>query len=461
MDRIKRTIRIMLLSVLCMAGVLIQTTVVSAASADNSLSTLTLSEGTLSPSFAYNVVNYTASVSADTANITVDAKASNQKASIQSGVGSYDLKEGENTIRIVVAAENGNLATYTIKVTRGGASTGSSDTSVDNIANTANTTDANTANATNGDAEGDNTADANVTTVTGADGYTVADKIPETEVPAGFTAATVTYQEKECPALKFEKGDVTLLYMVDAEKKGMLFVYDAQAGAVYPFVKLTAQDRYLILLQAPADDTLGEGYASAELSIDNKSVPSAVQNSALNTPDFYQVYGIDNEGNTGWYQYDSIGETYQRYQPVAVQETPDVTASEEYQFLQNAYNELSQKYSELKSRDTRFIAVLIVVIAVLLIVIVNLIIFRKDKGGRRKVDSYEEALDQFEDFDEEVEQKPKKKKEKKKRVARKNDIFDDEADIDFYEEETITKSAGARETSSSEDDLEIMDLNDL
>lgn len=470
MDRIKKTIKMMILSMLCLAGVLLQTTAVLAASADNSLSTLTLSEGTLSPSFVYNVVNYTASVSADTTNITVQAKTSNENAVIQSGVGSYDLKDGENTIRIVVAAENGNLATYTIKVTRGGTSAGTSAGTNDTAANTTDTSSNQTAGDNGTD---DDTVDAppegeEAPVVTGADGYTVADTIPEAEIPADFSQTTISYQEKDCPALQFDKGAVTLLYMVDAQEHGNLFVYDAAAETLYPFVRLTAQDKYLILLAAPADAALGEGYAQTTLTIGNKSVPSVCQNSTLGQPEFYQVYGIDSDGNAGWYQYDSVGETYQRYQQVTVVQETDPTESEEYQFLQNAYNELSQKYSDLKSRDTRFIAVLIVVIAVLLIIIVNLIIFRKDKGGRQSGEIFGDDEENFEDFDEEpefgsgskTEKAPKKTKEKK-RVRRKNDIFDDTDETDFFEEESLTKSVGAKDISSPEDDLEIMDLNDL
>lgn len=495
MYKIKKQIKVMTLAVLCLAGVLMCNVTVQAASADNSLSSLTLSEGTLSPSFQYNVVNYKASVGSGTNSIEVQAKTSNEKASIQSGTGTYDLKEGSNTIKVVVQAENGNLATYTVQVTK---EAGSGTTGTDGSQSGESDTDG----AADTPDEGSSETPA---VVTGADGYTVADSIPESVIPADFTQTTVSYLEEDRPALQYDKGEVTLLYMVNEENEGMLFLYDGQA--VYPFIKLSAQDKYLILLPVPAEAALGENYTSAELAIDNKNVPSAYQDAAAVSaaPDFYQVYGINSDGVTGWYQYDSAEGTYQRYQAIEPVEA-DEEISEEYQFLQKAYNDLSDKYSELKSRDTKYMAGLIIAIAVLLIIIVNLLLLRREKGGNlgkrqskeifdedvkekkekkkkskkeRRIDAeeiltgsgfYEKDEDSFADFDEEPdfrsgkrelrEKKDKKeKKEKKKRFGKKGDIFDD--GDDYFDEEMPLMGTNIEETPSLEEELEILDLNDL
>ncbi len=87
-------------------------------SADNSLRYLTISEGILSPEFAGNVVNYTATVPGDVTEVEIEAETANDDATIESVSGNTDLQVGENTIRIVVKAENGALATYTIELTR-------------------------------------------------------------------------------------------------------------------------------------------------------------------------------------------------------------------------------------------------------------------------------------------------------------------------------------------------------
>lgn len=87
-------------------------------SADNSLKVLTISPGTLSPEFSGPVTKYTAVVSNDVTSIAVTATPVNEKAVVESVTGNENLSVGNNTIQIVVKAENGVTATYTIAVTR-------------------------------------------------------------------------------------------------------------------------------------------------------------------------------------------------------------------------------------------------------------------------------------------------------------------------------------------------------
>ncbi len=87
-------------------------------SGDNSLARLSLSQGELSPAFAYGTTSYTAEVPYETTSVTVSAEASHAKAQIVSIEGDQNLEVGENTIRITVRAENEAVAVYTIKVTR-------------------------------------------------------------------------------------------------------------------------------------------------------------------------------------------------------------------------------------------------------------------------------------------------------------------------------------------------------
>ena len=87
-------------------------------SADNSLKSLTISPGTLSPNFQGSTVNYTATVANDVTNIAVSAVPVNANAVVESVSGNEGLKVGTNAIKVVVKAENGVTATYTIQVTR-------------------------------------------------------------------------------------------------------------------------------------------------------------------------------------------------------------------------------------------------------------------------------------------------------------------------------------------------------
>jgi len=101
-------------------------------STDANLSALTLSSGTLSPTFAAATTSYTASVTNATSSITVTATKSDVNASITingtpvtsgSASGSIALSVGTNTITVVVTAEDASTKTYTVTVTRAAVST--------------------------------------------------------------------------------------------------------------------------------------------------------------------------------------------------------------------------------------------------------------------------------------------------------------------------------------------------
>jgi uncharacterized repeat protein (TIGR02543 family) len=101
------------------------------------LSALSLSTGTLSPTFASGTTSYTASVSNATSSITVTPTVTQANATIQAKVGSGSfasvtsasasgslaLAVGSNTITVLVTAQDGTTtASYTVTVTRGVAS---------------------------------------------------------------------------------------------------------------------------------------------------------------------------------------------------------------------------------------------------------------------------------------------------------------------------------------------------
>jgi hypothetical protein len=102
-------------------------------SSDTTLSAITLSEGTVSPSFSAGQSNYTSSVAPSTENISLVATSTSPNANVLvnvndqqyilvgSGFESQDLElqTGINTVRIQVIAENGeDLQIYKIRITR-------------------------------------------------------------------------------------------------------------------------------------------------------------------------------------------------------------------------------------------------------------------------------------------------------------------------------------------------------
>lgn len=91
-------------------------------SSNNSLKSLSISEGTLTPEFNRATTSYEVEFADDfdinaLTSISVSAEKEDSKAKI-SGTGSYDLVEGENNLYVTVTAENGSQKTYTIKLNK-------------------------------------------------------------------------------------------------------------------------------------------------------------------------------------------------------------------------------------------------------------------------------------------------------------------------------------------------------
>ena len=86
-------------------------------STNNNLTSLSVSAGSLSPSFNANQTSYTVNVNNDVSSINITASLADSKASI-SGVGQKNLNYGDNNFPIVVTAEDGSKKTYNVNVNR-------------------------------------------------------------------------------------------------------------------------------------------------------------------------------------------------------------------------------------------------------------------------------------------------------------------------------------------------------
>lgn len=88
------------------------------ASTNANLSALSVTNQTISPAFNKDITNYSLTVPYSVSSITVNATKEDSKATL-TGTGSKSLSVGNNTIQVVVTAEDGvTKKTYTINVTR-------------------------------------------------------------------------------------------------------------------------------------------------------------------------------------------------------------------------------------------------------------------------------------------------------------------------------------------------------
>ena len=86
----------------------------------NTISNLTISEGTLSPAFSSNVNNYNVTVPNETTSIKLDATLTDNTSKFAEGFEpkEYTLQEGTNQLYIKVVSQKGNTNVYNITVIR-------------------------------------------------------------------------------------------------------------------------------------------------------------------------------------------------------------------------------------------------------------------------------------------------------------------------------------------------------
>lgn len=302
-------------------------------SSNASLGSLVISAGTLSPEFSAATKDYTATVDYSCSSLAVTANPADSKASVTSVTGNDSLEVGENTVSVVVTAEDGSTSTYNIVVTRRAED-----------------------DPENADKQ-DNWKKFNIN---GTE-WNMVNDIPEDVVPEGFEHSKTVIDGLEYNTLHGTFGDITLVYLQSESGNG-LFVYDAAQNAAYEFVRINSESHFIVVLLPKVDD-VPDGYNEVSLSIEGKGVATAYQTKAEKnddkTKDFYLVYAINDNGESGWYTYDSVDGTYMRTElstPTVAQEENDTTKSELVPGIANKYLVLA--------------AILVLVIVILLLLLI-------------------------------------------------------------------------------------------
>ncbi len=302
-------------------------------SSNASLGSLVISAGTLSPEFSAATKDYTATVDYSCSSLAVTANPADSKASVTSVTGNDSLEVGENTVSVVVTAEDGSTSTYNIVVTR---------------------------RAEDDPENADKQDNWKKFDINGTE-WTMVNDIPEDVVPEGFEHSKTVIDGLEYNTLHGTFGDITLVYLQSESGNG-LFVYDAAQNAAYEFVRINSESHFIVVLLPKVDD-VPEGYNEVSLSIEGKGVATAYQTKAEKTDDktkdFYLVYAINDNGESGWYTYDSVDGTYMRTElstPTVAQEENDTTKSELVPGIANKYLVLA--------------AILVLVIVILLLLLI-------------------------------------------------------------------------------------------
>ena len=243
-------------------------------SGNNALSALTVSAGTLTPAFDPAVTEYTLSLPQGTEKLTVTATPSDSNATVQ-GDGELTLREGENTLPLVVTAENGDTKTYTV---------------------TAKVAQAPTLFLS--------FSGAKLGVVKDVEGVTP---------PAGFTAAEPVSQGGDTLPLWVDaSGKHTLVYLVDEKGVAGFYLYSRTEGILSPYLPLVCGGATYIYTGIPSEKASVPGLKAATVEAFSQTLSGwRYEDAALS--DFLVLYLMDDGGQYGYYTYDTKNATLQRF----------------------------------------------------------------------------------------------------------------------------------------------------
>lgn len=245
-------------------------------SKDNTLKSLSVSEGTLSPKFSKNTTSYKVDLPADATSITVKATANDSKASV-SGTGKIKLSAGNNEVNVVVTSEYGTKKTYTINVY----------------------------------------VDEKPLIYTEYNGKKlgVVRNVNGVKAPENFKKTTTKLDGKEITAWTNEKMKKTIVYLSDEDNNKDFYLFeDGKVTSKFEYVEML--ERHFYLIDVPKDKQEMAGLKYGELTIDKvKLMGWTFEDKAFEN---YQIFmAMDMSGETRYYQYEKSENTIQLYSGAA------------------------------------------------------------------------------------------------------------------------------------------------
>ena len=234
---------------------------------NNNLSGLSIDGYELTPGFDRDTLEYTIELIPGTEKINVNTALESDVASVR-GNGEVEVTDGMNTINITVIAENGNEKVYTIK-----AHMEEKDPIVIKMNN---------------------------------EEYTVIKKREYIKPIDGYKEGTVKIKGFDIPTLYNEITGYILVGLKDSDGNINMYLYDSKNGIYKDYVELTYNKIDLFIL-----DDENSKYEKITIKIGDKDVTAYKYNG---NKDYYLLYGTNtNTGSTGYYLYDSVEDTVQRY----------------------------------------------------------------------------------------------------------------------------------------------------
>lgn len=268
-------------------------------SSNNSLTSLSISPGTLSPAFSPDTTSYTATVGSDCAALVVSAPAQDSTAKVS--VAGKSMDPGMNTTTITVTAEDGSVKKYVIKTTK-------------NTAEVTPTVANNAVAATKAanETEVQTSPAAEVSTTVYGLKYKVVSDFANHPLPDGYSATDMDYNGQKITAGKGANG-LTIVYLekADGSGEGNFYVYDKASNSFSLLCIVTQPTLTYTILPITSSMEIPDNYTKSNLTINGNNVDILIPNGS--NVKYCLFYAVDSTGKAGWYRYDYAEQTAQKY----------------------------------------------------------------------------------------------------------------------------------------------------
>ena len=132
------------------------------------------------------------------------------------------------------------------------------------------------------------------------------------EIPEGFEVRQDEYRGQAVDVLSHTAQDMLLMYLTDADgTNGGYYRFNRTADRFYPFVRISVNAARYTLLEVPNGTKIPGGWTPTKVR--GEEIVPSYQSEDKAYAGFYLIYATNEQGQEGFYLYDSVEGTIQRY----------------------------------------------------------------------------------------------------------------------------------------------------